>query len=985
MSRLVRAALLALLCVLVIPAVAAAQTVVSLEFDDGVADQSQTDPLLAAHGMHATFFVPSGYVGQSGYMNWTQIKQLASDGNEIGGHTVSHPHLATLSVSEQQREICNDRVNLLNQGFAVTDFAYPFGSYDADSEQALQQCGYNSGRSGTGISVPGACSSGCTYTETTPPPDPYATRTPEDFKAGTPLSAIEAYVTQAEQNGGGWVQLVFHHVCDNACDQYSISPSDFSSLLDWLQPRAASGTVVQTVAQVIGGPVKPGIPGPAAPPPSALNLVNNSSLETSTATAGSPDCFQLGGYGTNTRAWSWSDDAHTGLKAAQLTVSGYSGGDAKVLTKLDLGTCSPSLTPGTRYAISAWYKSTAPTQFVMYARNPLGSYDYWSTSSQFPATSTWTQATWVTPPLPANDTGAGFGLSLMTNGTLTTDDYSMVAQQAPSPGDQLLQNGSMEMTAASGVPICWQTINSGGTNTANWQQTSDAHSSAYAEQVQISSLTSGDQELVTREDEGSCAPSVSAGQQYAESGWYKSDQPIRFVAYYHVPGSGWFFLGQSNSLPASPTYVQSRWTTPAIPSGADLISVGARLQSIGTMQLDDFSLILADTSPPTVALTSPTQSTINGSVALTANASDDRGVDHVDFLIDGNVIATASSAPYIANWNSSSVADGAHTLTARSYDTSGNSTDDAHSITIDNTSPSSSASSAAVSPSTTFPVQYSASDATSRLARVDLYALTPGASGFSKVATATGSATTGSFDYTASAGDGHYRFYTVATDAVGNVQATPTTAQSDTLVDTQAPSATGSSPAITKVKGWTVSYTASDPAGGSGLASVELWVQTPAAKSYVKIAAKAGTSTNGSFTYTPSGDGTYRFQLIGVDGAGNRESLGTQPDTSTLLDTVAPGAFRITAPPMRIRGYYAFTLASLPADTGSGIAQVVYQYRRPNSRTWVTACTAAGSPWTCVWNTRTVFNSGYYMQSIATDRAGNSTTSWNEPVTQVSN
>jgi hypothetical protein len=975
--------LMTLACVIAIPAAAAAQTVVSLEFDDADADQFQVDQILAAHGMQATFFVPSGYVGQAGYMTWPQIKTLAADGNEIGGHTISHPHLATLSVSEQQREVCNDRVNLLGQGFAVTDFAYPFGSYDSDTEQVLQQCGYNSGRSGTGVVAPGTCTTSCTYAETSPPPDPYATRTPADFTSTTPLSTIEGYVTQAEQNGGGWVQLVFHHVCDNSCDQYSISASDFSSLLDWLSPRGANGTVVRTVAQVIGGPVKPGVQGPPAPPPSGPNLVSNPSLETDAGTAGTPDCFQLAGYGTNTRSMTWSADAHSGLHAAQLTVSGYTSGDAKVLTKLDLGTCSPALTPGTKYAISAWYKSTAPTQFVMYARNAFGSYDYWSTSSTFPASSDWAQATWVTPPLPAADTGAGFGLSLTTNGTLTTDDYSMVAQPAPAAGAELLQNGSMETAAATGIPTCWMTSTAGGTSTATWQQTSDAHSGAYAEQVQVSSLTSGAQELITREDEGSCAPSVAAGQQFAESGWYKSDQPVRLVAYYHLAGGAWYFLGQSDQFPAASTYQQAKWRTPALPSGADLISVGARLQSQGAMKLDDFSLTLADVTPPSVALTAPTQSLVNGSVPLSATASDDRAVDHVDFLVDGNVVATASATPYTATWNSASVGDGTHTLAARAVDTSGNVSTDSHSITIDNTAPSSSASSPAISSNPTIQVSYTASDATSGVASVDLYVLTPGASAYSKVASAT--AATGSFTYTA-ASDGHYRFYTRAIDNAGNVQGAPASPQSDTLLDTAPPNAKASAAAYTNVKRWTISYNASDTAGGSGLRAVELWVRAPGATSYTKVATNSGSAATGSFSFAATGgDGAYAAQAIAVDAAGNRESLASQPDATTVLDTVAPGTFRMTTPPARLRGTITLSLASVPAEAGSGLAQIAYQYWSSKTRAWLTACVSSGSPWSCAWSTFGVRNGTYDLRAVATDRAGNTTVSSNEPASDVSN
>jgi uncharacterized protein (DUF2267 family) len=65
-------------------------------------------------------------------------------------------------------------------------------------------------------------------------------------------------VTAAEQNGGGWVQLVFHHLCDQ-CDAYSITEANFTALLDWLQTQAPDA-VVRTTFDVIGGPVNPPVP-----------------------------------------------------------------------------------------------------------------------------------------------------------------------------------------------------------------------------------------------------------------------------------------------------------------------------------------------------------------------------------------------------------------------------------------------------------------------------------------------------------------------------------------------------------------------------------------------------------------------------------------------------------------------------------------------------------------------------------------------------
>jgi hypothetical protein len=64
-------------------------------------------------------------------------------------------------------------------------------------------------------------------------------------------------VQNAEANGGGWVQFVFHRVCES-CGAYAITPAKFTALLDFLQAEVNGGRVsVQTTAQVIGGPVNP--------------------------------------------------------------------------------------------------------------------------------------------------------------------------------------------------------------------------------------------------------------------------------------------------------------------------------------------------------------------------------------------------------------------------------------------------------------------------------------------------------------------------------------------------------------------------------------------------------------------------------------------------------------------------------------------------------------------------------------------------------
>jgi lysyl endopeptidase len=80
-----------------------------------------------------------------------------------------------------------------------------------------------------------------------------------------------------------------------------------------------------------------------------------------------------------------------------------------------------------------------------------------------------------------------------------------------------------------------------------------------------------------------------------------------------------------------------------------------------------------DTTPPTTALTAPAAgATVSGTVSVTANASDNVAVARVDFLVDGNLAGSDTTAPYSFSWNTTSVANGSHTLQSRAVDTSNN-------------------------------------------------------------------------------------------------------------------------------------------------------------------------------------------------------------------------------------------------------------------------------------------------------------------------
>ncbi len=93
-----------------------------------------------------------------------------------------------------------------------------------------------------------------------------------------------------------------------------------------------------------------------------------------------------------------------------------------------------------------------------------------------------------------------------------------------------------------------------------------------------------------------------------------------------------------------------------------------------------------DIIAPTVTLTAPIAGTVSGNVTVSANASDDVAVAGVTFKVDGNTIQSEdTTSPYSILWDSTTIANGAHAITAVARDTSNNTTiSTAVNVTISN-------------------------------------------------------------------------------------------------------------------------------------------------------------------------------------------------------------------------------------------------------------------------------------------------------------
>ncbi|MEQ1558980.1 MAG: Ig-like domain-containing protein [Methyloglobulus sp.] len=765
-------------------------TLVSLTFDDGLT-QSLARDILRTHNMHGTFYINSDLIGSGGtYLTRAELDALYADGNEIGGHTIGHVDLATLSDAAQKAAICNDMQALTNWNYQVYSLAYPYGSTGL-STQGILAAGcpgvgaYESGRTVGGL-VTGTECFNCPWSESIPPGNPYYIATNNSVSSTTTLDDLKSYVTQAEINGGGWVPLVFHRICDG-CSTLAVTPAIFDAFLDWLETRDVQGTYVRTVHQVIVGDY------PAPPPPPALgsNELINPSLEIDADNNKQPDCWQRSNYGVNSATWTRTSDAHSGSFAQRLSMNSYTSGDRALLIAQDAGQpggCAPKVVAGDLFQFSVWYKSTSAATPVLFYRAANGTWQYWRDGPQLPATSTWKRMVYYPGVVPAGAQALSFGIALDRLGTLTTDDYSIalvldsppptdttppeVANFAPANGTtvtgsvtlsatasdnialqrveflingaivatdtttpyavswnsttvangnvsyvvravdfagnektstsrtlvasndkvppvvsfnqpptpvsgstvanlvtlaatasdnvavakvdfmvngivvgsstvapyqtswntflsadgkatitakvfdvagnfavtptvnvnvlnnagNLVKNPSLEIDSdTNGIADCWQR-GGYGTNSYAWTRLNgavNAHSGNFAESVQVTSFTSGDRKLVQLQDASTCAPVVTPGMRYALSGWYKATAPVGMTVFYRSSAGVWTYWLTSPNFVAANSWAKASYTTLPVPAGATAVSFGLYLNKEGTLITDDYAMALA--------------------------------------------------------------------------------------------------------------------------------------------------------------------------------------------------------------------------------------------------------------------------------------------------------------------------------------------------------------------------------------------------------
>jgi len=118
---------------------------ISITFDDGYEDNLYALEICKKFNIPFTLYITTGFIGKENYLSEEDIKKFADyELCTLGTHSVSHPHLDTLSYELQYKELKESKEVLENIiGKEITQMSYPHGLYNLDTIKLTEKLGYN--------------------------------------------------------------------------------------------------------------------------------------------------------------------------------------------------------------------------------------------------------------------------------------------------------------------------------------------------------------------------------------------------------------------------------------------------------------------------------------------------------------------------------------------------------------------------------------------------------------------------------------------------------------------------------------------------------------------------------------------------------------------------------------------------------------------------------------------------------------------------
>jgi hypothetical protein len=135
------------------------------------------------------------------------------------------------------------------------------------------------------------------------------------------------------------------------------------------------------------------------------------------------------------------------------------------------------------------------------------------------------------------------------------------------------------------------------------------------------------------------------------------------------------------------------WSTTAVAEGNYQIVAVGRDTNGNAGNSPPITVTVDHTAPNTSVSLPANNASVRGNIFLVAGASDNHKVDKVEYLVDNTVVSGSSLTAFgwLGGWNTTTIADGIHTLRSRATDAAGNmKVSGPVTITVDNTPPATS-------------------------------------------------------------------------------------------------------------------------------------------------------------------------------------------------------------------------------------------------------------------------------------------------------
>lgn len=208
----------------------------TITFDDGwLSAYTRAFPILEGHGLRANVGVVTDHVDLNleGFLTLDQLQVLDDAGWSMVSHTVSHPHLPTLTAGALEAELTGSRSWIEAHGFRGSNvFIVPFHDFGQRELDAIRR-NFDAARiTNATFYVPARF-------ESWPPADPHALTSLEaelaPFTTEAGRAALEQQITLALDDGK-FVDILFHDIAAADVDAFEQTVAMLAKFKDRIRP-----------------------------------------------------------------------------------------------------------------------------------------------------------------------------------------------------------------------------------------------------------------------------------------------------------------------------------------------------------------------------------------------------------------------------------------------------------------------------------------------------------------------------------------------------------------------------------------------------------------------------------------------------------------------------------------------------------------------------------------------------------------------------